>query len=87
MAAKCAMLTATGAVKATPGLLVGCVLTHSAAAQISVLDGGSGGVEVFGLRLGGAGSVVFCPAQAIAFINLYLTVDAGTGPEVSFVYV
>ena len=87
MAARCVMFTATGAVKATPGLLVACVLTHSAAAQISVLDGGSGGTEIFGLRLGGAGSVVFAPAQAIAFINLYLTVDSGTSPEVSFVYV
>jgi hypothetical protein len=83
----CLMLTASGAVKASPGLLVACVLTHSTAAQISVKDGGSGGTEIFGLRLAGAGSVIFAPAQAIAFVNLYLTVDSGTSPEVSFVYV
>lgn len=87
MAAKCAMLTASGAVKASPGLLVAVVLTHSDAAQISVKDGGSGGTEIVGLRLGAAGSVVFAPSMPISFTSLYLTIDAGTAPEVSFVYV
>jgi len=87
MPAKCVMLTDSGAVKASPGLLVAVVLTHSAAAQVSVKDGGASGTEIVGLRLGGAGSVVFAPCVAVAFSNLYLTVDSGTSPEVSFVYI
>lgn len=87
MAAKCVMLTVSGDVKASPGLLVAVVLTHSQAAQISVKDGGASGTEIVGLRLGAAGSVVFAPALPISFTSLYLMVDAGTSPEVSFVYV
>lgn len=87
MAATCKMLTASGAVKASPGLLVAVVLTHSDTAQISVKDGGVSGTEIVGLRLGGAGSVVFAPAMPVAFKNLYLTVDVGAAPEVAFVYV
>lgn len=87
MAAKCVMLTASGAVKSSPGLLVAVVLTHADVAQISVKDGGLSGTEIIGLRLGGAGSVVFAPSMPIAFSNLYVSVDAGTGPEVAVVYV
>lgn len=87
MAARCVMLTASGSVKSTSGLLVAVALTHSDAAQISVKDGGSSGTEIVGLRLAGAGSVVFAPALPIAFSSLYVTVDAGTAPEVAVAYV
>nr|MBC7245602.1 hypothetical protein [Chloroflexota bacterium] len=87
MAAKIVMLTESGEVKAAPGLLVAVVLTHSDAAQIHVKDGGSDGTEIVGLRLSGAGSVAFSPSMPVSFSSLYVTVDAGTGPEVAVVYV
>ena len=87
MAARCVMLTDSGAVKSGPGMLVSAVLTASGAAQISVKDGGASGTEFLGMRLGGAGTVVFAPCMPVAFgASLYLTVDSGT-VEVSLVYV
>ncbi|MBC7262115.1 MAG: hypothetical protein H5T63_08880 [Chloroflexi bacterium] len=81
------MLTASGAVKASPGLLIAVVLTHSDAAQITVKDGGATGTAMLGLRLPAAGSVVFSPAMPVSFTSLYVTVDTGTAPEISIVYV
>ncbi len=86
-AAQCTMLTDSGAIKASPGLLYAVVLTASGAAQISVKNGGSGGTEFLGLRLSAAGSVVFAPPVAVAFgTSLYVTVDSGT-VEVAVVFV
>ena len=85
--AACTMVTDSGAIKASPGLLFGVVLTASGAAQISVKNGGAAGTEFLGLRLAAAGSVVFAPPVPIAFgKSLYVTVDAGA-VEVSVVYV
>ena len=84
--AACRMLTGSGAIKTSPGMLVAVVLTGAAAAQISVIDGTVGGTEVLGLRLGGAGSVVFAPCVAVSFSKVYVTFDAGSA-EVSVVYV
>lgn len=84
MAATCKMVTATTTVKASPGLLFAAVLTHSGAAQISVQDGA---VEIFGMRLGAAGTVVFAPPVPVVFSSLIVTLDAGTAPEISVVYV
>jgi len=82
----CTMVTDSGAIKASPGMLYAVVLTASGAAQISVKNGGAGGTEFVGLRLAGAGSVVFAPSVPIAFgTSLYVTVDAGT-VEVAVVY-
>lgn len=85
--AQCTLVTDSGSVKASPGLLYAVVLTASGAAQISVKNGGSSGTEFLGLRLGGAGSVVFAPPVPVAFgTSLYVTVDAGT-VEVAVVFV
>lgn len=78
-AAAVLLLTDSGAVTTRPCLLYSVVLTASGAAQISVKDGGTSGTEIVGLRLGGAGSVVFAPCVAVAIgTSLWVTVDAGT---------
>jgi len=84
--AVCVMVTGSGPIKVSPGMLFAVVLTGAAAAQISVLDGGASGTELVGLRLGGAGSVVFAPCVPLSFSKLYVTFDAGNA-EVSVVYV
>ena len=83
--ATCVMVTASGAIKASPGMLFAVVLTSAAAAQISVLDGGASGTEIVGLRLGAAGSATFAPGVPVAFSKLYIVLDAGTA-EISAVY-
>jgi hypothetical protein len=87
MAGAIVLKTESAAIKTSSGLLISVVLTHSAACQISVKDGGSSGTEILGMRLGGAGTVVFAPCMPVAFSNLYVTLDAGTAPEISVVYV
>lgn len=87
MPAVAVLNTDSAAIKTTPGQLVGVVLTHSAAAQVTLKDGGSSGTAILGVRLGGAGTVSIMPAMPIAFGNLYLTVDSGTAPQVTVVYV
>ncbi len=86
-AAQCTMLTGSGSVKASPGLLYSVTLTASGAAQISVKNGGSSGTEFLGLRLAAAGSVVWSPPVPVAFgSSLYVTVDSGA-VEVAVVFV
>ena len=84
--AKCVMVTGSGPIKAAPGFLYAVVLTGAGAAQISVLDGNALGTEMVGLRLGGAGSVVFAPGVPVSFSKLYVTYDSGVA-EVSVVLI
>jgi hypothetical protein len=84
MPAAAKLLTDSGTVKATSGQLVGVAFSDSAAGQISVKDGTT---EIVSLRLGGAGTVVFCPCMPIAFSSLVVTVDTGTAEEISVVYI
>ena len=68
-------LTSGATIKAEPGLLYGCILTATGAANVTLSDDTD---TIVVLRLAGAGSVVWASGPVAFGTSLKLAVGAGT---------
>ena len=71
-------VTASGAIKASPGYLAGIVCVASSSGVIAVYDNTAGSGTVIYTASIAAGAVVSFPAQIYATTGLYFTLVSGT---------
>jgi hypothetical protein len=81
-------LTASGAVKATPGHVLSVVLTGgSDAASVILYDAASAtGTKLVTLKVAAGASVVYCPPRSIPFGTACYAGITGTSPAIYVQY-